>query len=239
MNTMFGRAAAGAANAAETLPRKDLRLRDIHDILSLVSNDTFNEPKLELDRIYTRGGDTGKTSLVGGQRVAKNSLRIDCYGTVDELNSFVGMARLSAAADERTRDLESILFRVQHELFNLGSILATKPEDVHPKQPRVTDAEIAQLEKEIDRFNAAMPSLTSFVLPGGTRLNTELHVCRTICRRAERIAVGLGHEEEVPAEAIKYLNRLSDALFVWSRWACRATGAEETLWQPNQAASAR
>ncbi|MBY0375352.1 MAG: cob(I)yrinic acid a,c-diamide adenosyltransferase [Bryobacteraceae bacterium] len=205
----------------------------------LVSDEKFNEPKLELDRIYTRGGDTGKTSLVGGQRVAKNSLRIDCYGTVDELNAFVGMARLSASEATATQELADILFRVQHELFNLGSILATKPEDVHPKQPRVTEAEIAQLEREIDRFNAAMPSLTSFVLPGGTRLNTELHACRTICRRAERIAVGLGHEEEVPGEAIKYLNRLSDALFVWSRWACRAMGVEETLWQPNKAASAQ
>ena len=204
-----------------------------------MSKETFNEPKLELDRIYTRGGDTGKTSLVGGQRVAKNSLRIDCYGTVDELNAFVGMARLSASESAATRGLADILFRVQHELFNLGSILATKPEDVHPKQPRVTDAEIAQLETEIDRFNGSLPSLTSFVLPGGTRLNTELHACRTICRRAERIAVGLGHEEEVPAEAIRYLNRLSDALFVWSRWACRAAGVDETLWQPNQAASAK
>lgn len=205
----------------------------------LVSDEKFNEPKLELDRIYTRGGDTGKTSLVGGQRVAKNSLRIDCYGTVDELNAFVGMARLSASEGTATQELADILFRVQHELFNLGSILATKPEDVHPKQPRVTEAEITQLEREIDRFNAAMPSLTSFVLPGGTRLNTELHACRTICRRAERIAVGLGHEEEVPGEAIKYLNRLSDALFVWSRWACRAMGVEETLWEPNKAASAQ
>lgn len=198
------------------------------------TSEPFNEPNLTLGRIYTRGGDSGKTSLVGGQRVAKNSLRIESYGTVDELNTFIGMARLSAAEIPATQPLAVILIRVQHELFNLGSILATQPEDVHPRQPRVTDADVARLEQEIDQYNASLPSLKSFVLPGGTRLNTELHVCRTVCRRAERIAVGLAEIESVPPESIRYLNRLSDALFVWSRWACRTVGAEETLWQPNQ-----
>jgi len=198
---------------------------------------TFNEPRLALNRIYTRGGDTGKTSLVGGQRVGKDTLRIDCYGTVDELNSFIGMARLSAEEAPAAAKLAVILHRVQHELFNLGSILATKPEDVHPKQPRVTAVEVHQLETEIDDFNEGLPNLRSFVLPGGCRLNTELHACRTICRRAERIAVALAHDEEVPEEAIQYLNRLSDALFVWSRWACVVMSVQETLWEPNRAAS--
>lgn len=198
---------------------------------------TFNEPRLALNRIYTRGGDSGKTSLVGGQRVGKDTLRIDCYGTVDELNSFIGMARLSADEAAGTAKLGQILHRVQHELFNLGSILATKPEDVHPKQPRITAVEVKQLETEIDEYNEGLPSLRSFVLPGGCRLNTELHACRTICRRAERIAVALAHDEEVPEEAIQYLNRLSDALFVWSRWACVALKLPETLWEPNRAAS--
>lgn len=201
------------------------------------SEKTFNEPRLALNRIYTRGGDTGKTSLVGGQRVGKDTLRIDCYGTVDELNSFVGMARLSAEDHASTAKLAKILHRVQHELFNLGSILATKPEDVHPKQPRVTTVEVTQLETEIDSFNDDLPNLRSFVLPGGCRLNAELHACRTICRRAERIAVALAHDEEVPEEAIHYLNRLSDALFVWSRWACKVLKVPETLWEPNKAAS--
>lgn len=200
------------------------------------SEKTFNEPRLALNRIYTRGGDTGKTSLVGGQRVGKDTLRIDCYGTVDELNSFVGMARLSAEDHASTAKLAKILHRVQHELFNLGSILATKPEDVHPKQPRVTTVEVTQLETEIDSFNDDLPNLRSFVLPGGCRLNAELHACRTICRRAERIAVALAHDEEVPEEAIHYLNRLSDALFVWSRWACKVLKVPETLWEPNKAA---
>ena len=202
-----------------------------------MSEKTFNEPRLALNRIYTRGGDTGKTSLVGGQRVSKDDLRIDCYGTVDELNSFVGMARLSAEGDAATGRLAVILHRVQHELFNLGSILATLPADVHPKQPRVTEVEITLLEQEIDEFNEGLPKLRSFVLPGGSRLNTELHVCRTVCRRAERLAVALAKADEVPQEAIQYLNRLSDALFVWSRWVCVAVGAPETLWEPNRAAS--
>jgi cob(I)alamin adenosyltransferase len=126
---------------------------------------------------------------------------------------------------------------VQHELFNLGSILATKPEDVHPKQARITDAEIRQLEIEIDRMNADLAPLRSFVLPGGTRLNTELHVCRTVCRRAERLAVGLAREEQIPPEIIQYLNRLSDAFFVWSRWVNHSLGVSEILWEPNKSAS--
>lgn len=196
----------------------------------------YNEPRLALNRIYTKTGDSGETCLVGGQRVGKDALRIDCYGTVDELNSFIGMACFSSGEAKLTK-LATILKRVQHELFNLGSILATKPGDVHPKQPRVTHAEVKQLENEIDEMNDGLPLLRSFVLPGGCRLNAELHVCRTICRRAERIAVALSREEEVPPEAVHYLNRLSDALFVWSRWVNRELAAPEVLWQPNQATS--
>ena len=196
----------------------------------------YNEPRLALNRIYTKTGDSGETGLVGGQRVGKDALRIDCYGTVDELNAFIGMACFSAE-EAHVAKLATILKRVQHELFNLGSILATQPEDVHPKQPRVTSAEVKQLEHEIDEMNDGLPKLRSFVLPGGCRLNTELHACRTICRRAERIAVALSREEQVPVEAIHYLNRLSDALFVWSRWVNRELSASEVLWQPNQAAS--
>ncbi len=203
----------------------------------------FNEPRLALNRIYTRRGDTGETSLVGGQRVAKDAVRIECYGTVDELNSFVGMACYSAhkkaAQFPETARLAEILKRVQHELFNLGSILATKPEDVHPKQPRVTRVEVEQLEREIDEMNEGLPVLRSFVLPGGSRLNTELHVCRTVCRRAERLCVALSREEQVPEDTVQYLNRLSDALFVWSRWANKAMGAPEVLWEPNKASSGR
>jgi cob(I)alamin adenosyltransferase len=199
----------------------------------------FNQPRLVIGRVYTKGGDSGETSLVGGQRVPKDSRRIEAFGTIDELNAFVG------AACQTVRDvvveypglakLVDILTRVQHELFNLGSILATKAEDVHPKQPRVTDADIAQLELEIDSMNEGLPPLKSFVLPGGSRLNVQLHVCRTICRRAERLAVTLGREETVSPEVLRYLNRLSDALFVWSRWASQVMRVPETLWDPNKA----
>ena len=200
---------------------------------------TFREPRLALNRIYTRTGDRGQTGLVGGQRVQKDALRIECYGTVDELNSHLGMACFSAESEARLEALAVILKRVQHELFNLGSILSTLPEDVHPQQPRVTQVEIDTLEDEIDRANEVLPALRSFVLPGGSRINTELHVARTVCRRAERLVVRLSREEEVPAEAVFYLNRLSDALFVWSRWANHLLGAPETLWSPNEAASAK
>jgi cob(I)alamin adenosyltransferase len=201
--------------------------------------DVFNEPRLAINRVYTRLGDRGQTALVGGQRVSKDAPRIEAYGAVDELNAFLGLARAGAQDQPELAALDEILSRVQHELFNLGSILATLPEDVHPKQPRITDAEVEQLEREMDEMNAGLPPLRSFVLPGGSRLNAELHICRTVCRRAERLCVALARAEEVPAEAVRYLNRLGDAFFVWSRWASHATGAGESLWEPNRAASAR
>jgi cob(I)alamin adenosyltransferase len=203
-----------------------------------VPDSKFDQPRLALNRIYTKTGDQGQTHLAGGQRVSKDDPRIECYGTVDELNAFVGMAAISAAsANESVPELVPILRRVQHELFNLGSILATQPADVHPKQARVTAAEVRQLEIEIDRMNADLAPLRSFVLPGGTRINTELHACRTICRRAERLAVSLGRDEPIPPEAIQYLNRLSDAFFVWSRWVNHALGVPEVLWEPNKSSS--
>jgi cob(I)alamin adenosyltransferase len=204
-----------------------------------MAEDKYSEPHIHLNRIYTRAGDGGETRLVGGQRVRKDDARIECYGTVDELNAFVGVARTTAAEHPSLEKFGAILQRVQHELFNLGSILATLPEDVHPKQPTVTEAESKQLEREIDEANAVLPPLSSFVLPGGSRLEAELHVCRTVCRRAERLLVALQRDTEVPGEAVRYLNRLSDALFVWSRWVNHTLGAPETLWTPNAAASAR
>lgn len=202
-----------------------------------MSEKPFDEPRIALNRIYTKRGDAGETSLVGGQRVPKDALRIEAYGTIDELNAFVGLAAVSCADDSRLAALATILRRVQHELFNLGSILATMPADVHPQQPRITSAETAQLEREIDAMNANLAPLRSFVLPGGTRLNAELHVTRTVCRRAERLLVALAREESVPPEVIPYLNRLSDAMFVWSRWVNHALGVAEALWQPNQSSS--
>jgi cob(I)alamin adenosyltransferase len=202
-------------------------------------NEGFDQPRMAINRVYTRLGDSGLTSLAGGQRLPKNDFRIEAYGTVDELNSFIGMARETTRSTPAVEELDGILRRVQHELFNLGSILATIPEDVHPKQARITLAESEQLEREIDRMNEGLPPLRSFVLPGGTRLNAELHVCRTICRRAERVCVTLAANSQLDAAILKYLNRLSDALFVWSRWTSHKLGAAEVLWEPNQAAGQR
>lgn len=197
----------------------------------------FEKPRIGINRVYTRQGDAGETALAGGQRVAKDSGRIEAYGTVDELNAFIGIARSTVEQFPAASALMSILLRVQHELFNLGSTLATLPQDVHPKQARITSREVDQLEREMDQMNAGLAPLRSFVLPGGSRLNAELHVCRTVCRRAERACVTLSRAESVPEEAVRYLNRLSDALFVWSRWASHVTGAPETLWEPNQSTS--
>jgi len=197
----------------------------------------FHDPQITLSRIYTKSGDSGETSLVGGQRLAKDALRIECYGTIDELNSVIGLAIVSVAESPKLAVLGEILLRVQHELFNLGSYLATLPADVHPKQPRITDAEVDQLESDIDAMNDALEPLRSFTLPGGCRLNAELHLARTVCRRAERVLVALRRQEEVSAESLRYLNRLSDALFVWSRWVNLKLGIGDVLWEPNRAAS--
>ncbi|WP_438020897.1 cob(I)yrinic acid a,c-diamide adenosyltransferase [Sorangium sp. So ce315] len=206
----------------------------------------FSAPKITINRVYTRQGDGGMTRLVGGQRVPKDDARIETYGTVDELNALVGAARQTliellpgapAGSAERLGELGRTLLRVQHELFNLGSILATLPEDVHPKQPRVTQAEIAALEAEMDRCQDDLAPLRSFVLPGGSRLNTDLHVARTVCRRAERCCVRLAQAGHADPMAVGYLNRLSDALFVWSRWAAALLGTREILWEPDASAS--
>ncbi len=185
----------------------------------------FEDPHIGIHKVYTRSGDDGTTALVGGQRVPKDDRRIEAYGTVDELLAVVGLCRAAAPG------LDADLARVQHQLFNVGSILATLPDDVGPQQPRITDDDIAWLEQAMDAANADLPALTSFVLPGPDEANARLHLARTVCRRAERLVVGM---HECDAEA-RYLNRLSDALFVWARAVVHATGGAETLWDPNEA----
>ncbi len=205
----------------------------------------FHDPHVTINRVYTKKGDQGQTSLVGGQKVDKDDLRIEAYGTVDELNAVIGGARWSALeAAGRARDagpdlqrLAVALLRVQHELFNLGSLMATMPEDLRPGQPRVTEAEVLLLEREMDEAGERLPTLRSFVLPGGSRLNAELHLARTVCRRAERCAVRLARSAEADPLAVRYLNRLSDALFVWSRLASALSGDDEVLWSPNAGAT--
>ncbi len=201
-----------------------------------MSDETFRDPKLTINRVYTRNGDAGRTRLVGGQPVDKDALRLDCYGTVDELGAVVGAARLScieAGLDE----LAVILGRVQHALFNLGNTFAALPQDMVEGMPRVRTSDVEWLEARIDEANAGLPTLRSFVLAGGTRANVELHLARTVCRRAERLCVALHRaEDNVPAASLAYLNRLSDAFFVWSRVAARSGGGDEVLWDPNTGA---
>ncbi len=192
---------------------------------------------IRINRVYTRGGDKGETSLVGGQRIAKDSIRIESYGTVDELNAILGVVRvtnrdLPGASPEARERLDAILFRIQNELFNLGSDLATLPGDRHPKQPVIEAHHVAVLEATIDELNAGLPELTSFVLPGGGLVGAHLHQARTVCRRAERLVTTLGRQEAVGEECLVYLNRLSDLLFVLSRWAAKVRSEPEALWRP-------
>ena len=198
-----------------------------------MSEERFSDPKLAINRVYTRHGDAGQTKLVGGQEVSKATLRIESYGTVDELNAYIGAARLSCVS-LNLLEMAEVLHGVQNALFNLGSLLATLVEDLHPKQPQVTQEDIDRLERQIDDYNEGLPPLRSFVLPGGNRANVELHMARTICRRAERLCVKLKSEESINDFVIPYLNRLSDALFVWSRWVVFKGGEEEHLWTPNK-----
>jgi cob(I)alamin adenosyltransferase len=202
-----------------------------------MSEDRFVEPGISLSRIYTKSGDGGDTNLVNGRRVAKDDSKVEAYGTVDELNCFVGAALVSLSDAATTyptlRPLAETLLRVQHELFNLGSQLATDSNEIREKQPCVGAVEIDRLEHEIDEMNADLPDLPSFVLPGGSRLNVELHLCRAVCRRAERRVVTIARLEDME-QPRRYLNRLSDAFFVWSRWVCLQMDTDEVLWQPNQ-----
>jgi cob(I)alamin adenosyltransferase len=187
--------------------------------------------------VYTRSGDEGETGLRGGQRVKKSCLRVDAYGTIDELHATVGwareIARQSATAAPGLSPLLESLIKVQHQLFNLGSTLASLPEDLPDEQPRITHREVEALEREMDRCSRALPPLTTFVLPGGCQLNAALHVARTVCRRAERRLVELAEHEPVDDSSLRYVNRLSDALFVWARWAAVELGAGEIPWNPD------
>lgn len=200
-------------------------------------DEKYREPELAINRVYTGKGDKGQTQLVGGQRVEKSHIRIASYGTVDELNAFVGSVRQAMLDDypahREFKQLSQILLRVQHQLFNLGSLLATLPEDVGEQMPRVTDKDVDRLEELIDEYNEHIPPLRSFVLPGGSRVNADFHLARTVCRRAERLAVKLSETEEVDDAVVVYLNRLSDALFVWSRWAVIEADVPEVVWNPN------
>jgi cob(I)alamin adenosyltransferase len=188
-----------------------------------------------LSRIYTRTGDDGTTALGSGERRKKYDLRIACYGTVDETNAAIGVARLFTNHDE---EIDPMLGRIQNDLFDLGADLCSPARQNEKGLQRgltVTEAQVTRLETEIDRLNADLSPLRSFVLPGGTPAAAQLHVARTVCRRAERLMVELADQpgEEVSTTALKYANRLSDFLFVASRYA-NQKGAGDVLWVPGQ-----
>lgn len=197
---------------------------------------------MRITKVYTRTGDAGQTRLAGGQQVWKDCLRVDAYGTVDELNASIGLVRAmnaeAATKSAATTQLEDDLRWVQNKLFDVGSILATAPGQSFPNMPTVREQDVTRLEQIIDRCQEDLAPLKEFILPGGGKVSATLHQARTICRRAERICIRLSREEPVGAELNKYLNRLSDALFVLARWVSKTQGEPEFLWQRESASIA-
>lgn len=179
-------------------------------------------------KIYTKTGDTGTTALFGGKRVSKADLRIETYGTVDELNSYLGLVRDQPVNQNR----KSILVEIQDRLFTIGSILATEPGNTKVKVPALSQEDVTLLEKEIDSMDAQLPPMKSFVLPGGHQSVSFCHVARTVCRRTERLVIALDATEKTDPLVVQYLNRLSDYLFVLSRKMSAELGTEETPWKP-------
>jgi len=184
-----------------------------------------------LAKIYTRRGDDGSTGLFGGPRVRKDDLRVAAYGDVDELNSALGVAREELPEG----DLRTLLDELQSELFTLGAQLATPDASAAPKEiPRIVAQQTDRLEREIDRLTEELPPMRNFILPGGSRAGATLHLCRTVCRRAERKMVELAESSPVPPEALAYVNRLSDLLFVMARAANLRAGGREIPWVPSK-----
>lgn len=179
-------------------------------------------------KIYTKTGDKGTTALLGGTRVPKSDIRIEAYGTVDELNSYVGLLRDQKVNSDR-KDLLKI---IQDRLFTVGAELATAPGKDNVKKPDLLDSDIALLESEMDQMDKELPALTSFILPGGHPSVSFAHLARSVCRRAERIVVALNNEESVDPIIVRYLNRLSDFFFVLGRKMAQELDAEEVKWEP-------
>lgn len=181
-------------------------------------------------KIYTKRGDKGDTSLFGGTRVSKSSARIEAYGTVDELNSIVGLAASYGLSEKGTQWIK----KIQEDLLVLGADLATPPSYKKPRIDRIDEKAIQFLEETIDAAEEELPQLKNFILPGGAPQGAALHLARTVCRRAERAAVQCAKEEEISDLTIKYLNRLSDFLFVWARFENKRAGSKEDVWKPEK-----
>lgn len=191
---------------------------------------------VNITRVYTRSGDQGETALVGRVRISKGSQKLSAYGSIDELNTFVGMARTILISDlggmpaEKRSEMDAMLLRIQNELFDVGSILATPAGKDYDGMPVIIPEQITDLEKLMDKFQEDLEALRSFTLPGGSFANASLHQCRSVCRRAEREMVRLSQEEELRPNILKYVNRLSDLFFVLSRHVAKLAGVPETLW---------
>ncbi len=192
---------------------------------------------IRISKVYTRGGDKGLTSLVGGMRISKGALKLETYGSLDELLCHVGMARTllnradGGIPDPERAELETLFRRLQNELFDVGSLLATPPGQSYEGMPVIRDDQITFLEESMDKMQADLPVLDSFVLPGGTPLNAALHQCRAVTRRVERVMTRLADEEELFPNTLKYINRLSDFFFVLARHVARLSGSPEYLWE--------
>jgi len=181
-------------------------------------------------KIYTKGGDKGETGLFGGERVPKDSIRIEAYGTIDELNSFIGLTIIEI----KDQEVKELLNRIQNNLFTLGSDLAAPDNEKNKKHniPRIKESHFEEIEKEIDKFDSRMEELRNFILPGGCKSSALLHICRIICRRAERRVVTLSNGVNLNPEIIIFLNRLSDLFFVLARYENKISGIEDIKWQP-------
>lgn len=181
-------------------------------------------------KVYTKTGDKGTTGLIGGTRVPKHHLRIDAYGTVDELNAHIGLLR----DQDLDKETINLLLEIQDRLFTIGSHLAADPEKSKMQLPELHDSDVELLEKAMDQMNETLPEMRSFVLPGGHPVVSYCHIARCVCRRAERLVVGLAETSTIPAVIVQYLNRLSDYLFVLSRLLTQHFKAKETPWNPRK-----
>jgi len=189
---------------------------------------------MRISKVYTKTGDGGRTRLAGGQEIEKDAIRVEAYGTVDELNSIIGLVRVFNQKEGNTGDastqLEQYLKWIQNKLFDIGGLLATAPGQEFKNMPQVTGQDVVRLEQWIDRCQEDLAPLQEFILPGGGRVSGFLHQARTVCRRAERMCVRLAREESISPQIIPFLNRLSDAFFVLARWIGHHTGEQEFLW---------
>lgn len=189
---------------------------------------------MRITKVYTKTGDKGKTRLAGGQPVWKDALRVEAYGTVDELSAVLGVVRAQLLNEQKGTHLAQVereLRWVQNKLFDLGGLLATKPGQSFPNMPSIEDADVARLERSIDAWQKDLQPLKEFILPGGGITASMVHFSRTVCRRAERRCVSLMRKEQVDPTSIVFLNRLSDALFVLARWVAHSLGESEVLWE--------